>query len=108
MEKLKKLVEKKRLTKDDREYIAARAADAGLTVTNPSCPNCWADLAVRTVAALRKPAPSAEGRTMVIRDGVDVRFCGIRVTPATIGSDEEVQRLLDRGLPRRWVTFVKG
>lgn len=112
MEKLKKLAAKKRLTKDEREYIAAMAETVGLKVTNPKCGQCWQDLAVRTVLALQAVEAGGnnvpEGRRLVIRDGVDVRFCGIRVTPATIDSDEAVQQLLDKGLPRRWVREIKG
>lgn len=46
-ERIKELMTKKRLSKSERDEVQAACNEAGITITNTGCPNCWHDALVQ-------------------------------------------------------------
>lgn len=69
-ERIKELMAKRSLTKKDRDEIMTACNEAGITIANTGCPNCWHD----ALAQLYKGANVPRG-TMTAKciDGWRVR-----------------------------------
>lgn len=98
---IKKLIDKKKYTKADKDFLVAEGAKYGIEPPKKdSCPDCWRDMAIRIAVAM-KPQAAATSRRLrgnAARNGVI--FKGRLITNATL--DEETLAWMDaNGFPQQ-------
>lgn len=104
-ERLREMVEKSRLTKEDKVFIEPLAKQHDISL-NKRCPDCWKDAAIQ-LALLYKP--KEEGKSAggyVLRKGIDVtlysyRYGTFRVCEATL-TKENAEKWIAAGIPLRY------
>lgn len=109
MENLRKIIEKKTLSKADKMLVLEMAQHHEFAYNdfNPACGDCYKDLAILLLQHLEQtevqaPAPSEEERKILIKKGVDIIVNGVRINSQTIRSDEQARHLLELGLSRKY------
>ena len=101
-ENFKKIASKRgKCTTAERELVVEYAAKHDLQI-NTLCPECYKDVAA-VLYGIYKPAPAQDERRYVLREGLDVRFCGLRINAATL-TDEMAEHILSAGFPERFFT----
>lgn len=89
------------LTTDDKEFVKAEAAAAGLDFKpRQRCKNCYIDVALELWKMGRKAeAPKTDdGRRYVLHPDVNVRFSGVVINAATL-TDEKAAEYIALGFP---------
>lgn len=93
------------MTKDDRDFVKACAAEIGVQIKNTRCKSCYYDAALECVVRIKeKPeekAAETDERRYVLRNGVDLLFGEIRVNAATM-TDELAERIIARGFETKY------
>lgn len=59
-ERLKELISKARLTKADKAEVQAACDEAGITIRNTGCPNCWHDALMQLYKGANVPRGTIE------------------------------------------------
>lgn len=107
--KLRKIAEGQSLTDADKALVVSESEKLGLTFEpKTGCSNCYSDQAVLILQAVRN-AKEKEGakeseREFILRNGIDVIFCGYRINAETL-TDELGRKLMMLGFPTKF--FVK-
>lgn len=102
MERLRGVVNKTAsgLTSEDKQYIAERAQEYGITIRSKRCGSCYIDAAVQLYGILSKDAEAVQNdsdRKYVLRAGVNILFNGMLVNEAML-TDEKAEALIRAGL----------
>ena len=102
-DKIAALVDKTKYSASEREFIVGLCADNGIQL-NTLCKDCFHD-AVIQLAIIYKPKAEVAKGAYELRPGLDVILNGtVRVCEATL-TDENAEKWLKMGLPKRF--FVR-
>lgn len=109
MENLRKIIEKKTLSKADKMLVLEMAQynEFAYNDFNPACGDCYKDLAILLLQHLEQTEaqalePAEEKRKILIKKGVDIIVNGARVNRQTIKTDEQAKQLLELGLSLKY------
>jgi hypothetical protein len=114
MENLRKIIEKKTLSKADKMLVIEMAQHHEFSYNdfNPACGDCYKDLAILLLQHLEQteeqaPEPAEEERKILIKKGVDIIVNGVRVNRQTIKTDEQAKQLLELGLSKKYFEIIE-
>lgn len=115
MENLRKIIDKKTLSKADKMLIIEMAQEHEFSYTDFSsgCADCYKDLAILLLQHLEEqaqeqaPVPAEEERKILIKKGVDLFVNGVRVNRQTIKTDEQAKQLLELGLSKKYFEIIE-
>lgn len=104
-ERLREIANKKAssITAEDKAFVKSVCAEVGVAFNNKGCKQCVIDAAVQCFVAMREDASTSadDGRKYVLRNGVDVLFCGMPVNEAVM-TDELGAELIRRGFDKSY------
>lgn len=103
LKKLRALADRKRFSKEDKAYIEAFSREVGCDFKTTKCPDCYRDQVILLISKLGKKAVPEDGRKYALREGLDVIYLGVRICDATITTDEQIEQLLTKGFPKKFV-----
>lgn len=108
--KIRQIVNKaaRTLTDEDKSFLLFAAEQANVQRSGKSgCVKCWHDLAVRCYEALTaEDVQQDDGRAYILKQGVDLIFCGIRINAATL-TDELAEKIIARGFDTNYFAKCK-
>lgn len=104
----KRIVNKKTLTRKEREQIVELCAKYNIKL-NTNCQNCYIDACVSIYNLLKNDknvttATDTEQK-FILKKGVDVIFCGIRINDATI-TDDLARKIIKLGFNKEYFTKI--
>lgn len=109
MERLREIINKKKINKVDKIYIDERANDSNFVYDlHSTCSECYRDKAIMLLKYLQEndiPQEVSVVRKIRVKKNVDIIVNGIRVNDVTIKTDEQAQLLLDLGLSKKYFDF---
>lgn len=100
LKKLQAMVERGKLTAEEKQYIADLSIKYNLPFDPKSkCENCYHDQAI--LLALHLKNLEAQKDMPRLRDDIDVIINGVRINNATL-TPELVEKYRGKGLPEHW------
>jgi hypothetical protein len=110
MERLREIINKKKINKVDKMYIDERAQDSNFVYDlHSTCSECYRDKAIMLLKHLQENDISQEVSVSVrkirVKKNIDIIVNGMRVNDVTIKTDEQAQHLLDMGLSKKYFDF---
>ena len=108
LEFCKKIVNKKTLTRKEREYIIELCTKYNISL-NTNCQNCYVDACV-TIYNLLNNNKSVTTATdteqkFELKKGIDVLFCGMRINNATL-TDALARKIIKLGFNKEYFAKI--
>ncbi len=100
----KKIVNKKTPTRKEREQIIELCTKYNVKL-NTNCRNCYIDACISIYNLLKndKKVTTATEQKFILKKGVDVLFCGIRINDATL-TDDLARKIIKLGFNKEYFT----
>jgi len=97
-EELRKIARKRTITEEEKKFVMDTSKELGIDWTPElACSNCYQDQAIVLLKHISDNAKSSHDNALKLKDGIDIRWRGVRVNSATI-TDEIKEGMLKDNL----------